>query len=128
MPISYERDDTRRLITLTLTEPVSGEEVLGAIERQSAEGTWDYALLYDARPVVLAATSEVLQEYRDHVVRIGAGRRRGPVGLAVPPRTESFQVGLTYSRLTSGLLDLEVLITPEQVDAWLARNARKHGP
>ena len=127
MPISYERDDTRRLITVTFTEPPAYEELLGIIERQSAEGTWDYALLYDGRAIAFIATSDVLQEFRAHVVRIGAGRPRGPVGIRVPPQTQPFQVGLAYSKITSGLLDVEILITPEQVDAWLARNTRKHG-
>ena len=32
MPAVYERDDERRLITLTITEPYSVEDILRAVE------------------------------------------------------------------------------------------------
>ena len=51
MPIEYERDDQRRLIALTVTEPYAIDGILVAIDRQAAEDTWAYAILYDLRAV-----------------------------------------------------------------------------
>ena len=49
MPILYLSDDQRRLITVTMTEPYSVNDILSAIDRQASEGHWDYAILYDQR-------------------------------------------------------------------------------
>ena len=45
MAIQYERDDRRRLITVTLGEPYSLDELLNHIDQQWAEHTWEYAVL-----------------------------------------------------------------------------------
>jgi hypothetical protein len=57
MPITYERDDSRRLITVTVTEPYAVEDILGVIDRQAAEGTWMYALLYELHAPMATARS-----------------------------------------------------------------------
>ena len=122
MPIAYERDDSRRLITVTVTEPHSIEDVLGVIDRQMAEGTWGYAILYDLRsPMWIAADSQLIA---DHVKRVGAGRERGPVGIAVGASPEQFRRGLKYSELTRTIATVEVLLTTAQRDDWLARHSR----
>src|ERR1700674_4937900 len=61
MPIVYERDDARRLITVTLTEPYAVEDIFGAIDRQAAEDTWDYAMLYDLRAVEVSTNADARQ-------------------------------------------------------------------
>jgi hypothetical protein len=38
-----------RLIIATITEPYAVDDILGVIDRQAAEGTWAYAMLYDLR-------------------------------------------------------------------------------
>jgi hypothetical protein len=43
MPILYECDHGRRLITATFTEPHTVEEVLDVIDRQMADNAWEYA-------------------------------------------------------------------------------------
>ncbi len=35
MPITYERADSRRLITVTVTEPYTVEELFGVIDRRA---------------------------------------------------------------------------------------------
>ena len=127
MPIEYARDDQRRLITLTVTEPYSVEDILGVIDRQAAEDTWGYAMLYDLRAATRVSTLEELGQMAARVQARADGRERGPVGMAVASVPEQFRMALAYTRLTSGLEKVEVLLTALQLDDWLARNAR-HGP
>jgi hypothetical protein len=48
MPIAYQRDDQRRLIIVTVTEPCSVDDIL---QRDRSPGGWEYALLYELRAV-----------------------------------------------------------------------------
>jgi hypothetical protein len=123
VPIAYERDDSRRLITVTVTEPYSVDEILGSIDRQAAEDTWGYAMLYDLQaPMAIAADS---QQVAEHVKAVGGGRERGPVGLAISAEPEQFRRSLRYSDLARHIAVVEVLLTPAQRTDWLARNARR---
>jgi hypothetical protein len=126
MPIIYERDDERRLITVTVTEPVSVDDILGAIDRQAAEDTWEYALFRDQRGLTQVSTEADLQQMADHIRVAGRGRTRGEVGIAIRPDPALFLVGLTYTRLTKELMNVEILLTTAQIESWLSRNSR-HG-
>jgi hypothetical protein len=123
MPIAYERDDQRRLITVTVTEPYSLDDIRGVIDRQAGEDTWGYAMLYDLRAVTDASAEADLQQIADRVQAVGRGRERGLVGVAIRARPSLFLVALTYSKLTKGFVSVEVLLTAAQIDAWVARNA-----
>ena len=123
MPIAYERDDSRRLITVTATEPYAVGDILSAIDRQAAEDTWGYAVLYDLRAVQVL-TDAGAQRLVDRVKAVGGARQRGPVGMAIGTQAEQFRRGLQYSELTGKIADVEVLLTTAQLDDWLGRNAR----
>ena len=125
MPIAYERDDERRLITVTVTEPYSIDDVLGVIDRQAAEDTWWYAILYDLRALTQASSEADLQRLADRVKIVGGGRKRGPVGIAVGTSPTSFRGGLMYTQMAGKLVNVEVVLTPAQLDGWLARNAQR---
>jgi len=125
MSILYLSDDPRRLITVTVTEPYSVDDILGSIDRQASEGRWDYAILYDQRGLTHGATEIDLEQIAEHVRVAGQGRPRGPVGLAIRPDPRSFLVGLTYSTLTKEFMDVEVLLNEVQLESWLSRNSRK---
>jgi hypothetical protein len=127
MTVSYDRDDRRRLITVTVAEPYSVDDFISAIDRQSAEDTWDYAMLYDLRGVTHLSPQTELQHMADRIQVIGRGRARGPVGIAISPLPELFLVFLTYAQLTRESGTAEVLLTTAQLDAWLVRSARS-GP
>ena len=124
MPIAYERDDQRRLITVTVTEPYSADDILRVIDRQAGEDTWGHAMLYDLRRMTNAWTEADLQRMADRVKVAGGGRERGPVGIAIRARPELFLVFLVYATLTKELMTVEVLLTAAQRVAWLARNTR----
>jgi hypothetical protein len=82
MSITYERDEQRRLITVTVTEPYSVNEILSAIDRQAAEYTWEYASLYKLAVTRMPTKGDVLQ-FADRIKAVGGERERGPVGLVV---------------------------------------------
>jgi hypothetical protein len=49
MPVQYLRDDAKRRLTLTVSDPLTVEERIAAVEHQLAEGAWRYGLIIDAR-------------------------------------------------------------------------------
>ena len=72
MPSDYRRDDDKRLITVTMTEPFSMADFIGVVERQAAEDTWSYALLYDLRSLeTIKEASPVLQTFVDRLQVLG---------------------------------------------------------
>jgi hypothetical protein len=126
MSLTYSRDDVRRLIVVIgsdLPQPVSVEETLAVIDRQWSEGTWDYALLYDLRETSHVTTPEEAVRLQEHVRRIGQARPRGPVGLVAS--RGMVRRALLYSELTGTTQEFELLMTESQVEAWLARNAKR---
>jgi hypothetical protein len=123
MPTEYERDDRRQLITVTVTEPYSVDDILGAIERQAAENTGGYAMLYDLRSVTHMSTETDLQRIADRVKVVQGGRERSHVGIAISARPVHFLVFLTYAQLVKECVIVEVLLTAAQLDAWLARHS-----
>jgi hypothetical protein len=123
MPTAYQRDDPRRLITVTVTEPCSVDDILGVIDRQASEDTWEYALLYDLRAMTEAFIGADLPQIAERVKAVGGGRERGQVGIAIRAQPAQFLLGLMYTKLIRELATVEVLLTASQIDSWLARNA-----
>jgi hypothetical protein len=124
MPIEYHHQDQRRLTIVTVTGPCSIEDILGVLDRQAREHTWDYAVLYDLRAAALDAAAHTdLPRIADRVKVLCAGRQRGAVGIAIQPQPALFLVALMYMTLTKDLVSIEVLLSVAQVHAWLARNA-----
>ena len=124
MPVAYERDDPRRLITVTVAEPVALDDILGVIDRQAAEGTWGYAMLYDLRGVKDVSALGHLPQIAARVKALGGDRPRGPVGVAIPPRPDLLRGRPDVCGAHSELMSVEVLLTATQLAAWLSRNAR----
>jgi hypothetical protein len=123
MPIEYQRDDRRCLITVTLIDPFTFGELLSQTDRQWSEDTWGYAVLYDTRASLHVIPAAELQQLVEHTRTVGAGRPRGPVGVMIPPRR--LRGGLALAKLSGPLRDLEVLMNDAQVEAWVTRNVRR---
>ena len=123
MPIVYQRDDQRRLITVTMTEPCSVDDISSVIDRQAGEGTWEYGMLYDLRAMTDASTEAGLQQIAERVKVSGGERERGPMGIAIRAQPALFLLGMMFAKLVKGLATVEVLLTAGQIDAWLVRNA-----
>jgi hypothetical protein len=127
MPIEYRRDDSRRLITVTMTDPFTFDDLLSPTERQWAEQTWDYAALYDSRGSQHIPPPVEIQQLVDHTRIVGGGRSRGPVGVAVPLRPEAVRGGLEMLRVSEPGREIEFLLNQAQVGAWLTRYAPRRG-
>jgi hypothetical protein len=125
MPHTYERDDDRRLITVKLIEPSSVDDILSAVDRQAAEDTWAYAMLYDLRSVTQLLSEADVRRVADHVKAIGGGRQRGTVGIAIDVKPEWLRIGIKYSEMTRKVIVVEILLTAAQLDDWLLRNTRR---
>jgi hypothetical protein len=123
MPTVYERDNDRRLITLTITEPYSVDDVINAIERQMAEDTWEYAMLYDMRATMRLSTIEEARLITNCVQHLSGGRKRGPVAMAISGRPEQVRAGVEFARSNSGIAIPDILLTAMQLYDWTARNA-----
>ena|ERR1700724_1932986 len=129
MPVSYDRDDARQLITVTVTDPFTLDQILGVIDRQAAEHTWEYAMLYDLRAATDTTTlAQVREQLVDRARLAGAGRPRGPVGIAIATLPEHLRQGLMYSRLANTVMDVEVLLGPKQIQDWFTRHGRGAAP
>jgi hypothetical protein len=123
MPIAYQRDDQRRLIVVTVTEPCPVNDISSVIDRQAGEDTWEYALLYDLQAMTDASTEADLQLLLNRVKEVRGERERGPVGIAIRARPALFLLGLMYTKLIKEFVTVEVLLTAAQIDTWLVRNA-----
>jgi hypothetical protein len=95
------------------------------IDRQAAEDTWWYAMLYDLRALTQASSEADLQRLADRVKIVGGGHKRGPVCIAVGTSPTTFRAGLMYTQMAGKLVNVEVVLTPAQLDGWLARNAQR---
>ncbi|MEP6935170.1 MAG: hypothetical protein ABI988_14750, partial [Nitrospirota bacterium] len=128
MPIEYQRDDQRRLIRITMTDPFSFDDLLSQTDRQWAERTWDYAVLYDSRASQHIPPPGELQRLVEHTQMIGGGRSRGPVGVAIPRKSEAVRRGLDLAERSGPLRDIEILLNETQIASWLVRHAARRGP
>ena len=124
MPVTHERDDARRLLTVGVTEPYDRRDILQVIERQSADDTWGYALLYDLRATSHDPTKEDLQHFVHQVQAVGGDRPRGPVAAFVSPRPSIFEIGQAYVQMVKPFVEVELLFTEAQVADWLQRSTR----
>jgi hypothetical protein len=120
MPIAYQRNDQRRLITVTVTEPCSVDDISSVIDHQAGDDTWEYALLYDLRAMTDASTEADLQLLVERV-KAGGERERGPVGIAIRAQPALFLLGLMSARLIKEFVIVEVLLTAAQIESWLVR-------
>ena len=125
MPVTHERDDARRLITVKVTDPYDRADILQVINRQASDDTWEYALLYDLRATKNDPAEADLHEFAARVRAFAGGRPRGPVAVVIGPRPKLFQIGRTYAEMIKDFAELELLFTDAQVADWLQRNARR---
>lgn len=121
--ITYQRDDRRRRINVTLVGEVSVEDLLAIVDRQAAEGTWQYGVWYDARRVTkrVDGTPAEARRVLEHVLSVCATHgARGPVAI-VTDRPADYAIARTYSN--SGIaanVVVEVFRDPSDAERWLS--------
>lgn len=101
MPITYERDDERRLITITRHGAATIDELLESVHRHASDGTWAYPALIDARdsPPPAADDMKRMRQVVDGYLRdLGP---RGRVALVVASHDDAgYGVGRMYELLS----------------------------
>jgi hypothetical protein len=117
MPFNQvQRDDTRRCIRLSATDPLPLSEVVGELDRIAAEGLWQYGLLVDLRRGILDPSDRT--RLQQHIAAIDA--RHGPHGpmalVTIRPRDiGNAQVYVIQSRTEM----IQVFWDVEEANAWL---------
>ncbi len=118
--VTYERDDVRRRIVVTITGEAHTADVLGVIERQVADNAWRYAMLYDSREDTSAPSSGDLRAVVDvvgrHIAQLGP---RGPVAIVT---SHPMNYGMARMYATFGepvRLNVEVFRDIADAEAWL---------
>jgi hypothetical protein len=125
MPITYVRDDARRLITVAVDGPLVLAEVLATIDRQAAEGTWHYARLYDDRRLRPVPTSAEVRTLLDGVRgRIREHGSRGPVAI-LTDQPAVFGMVRMYMSLAGDEPAMSVFRDIGDAERWLGE--RGHG-
>ena len=121
MPIVTTRDDERRRITVTVSDPWSAEEIAVSLEHQLTDRAWKYGTLYDVRGAsVIPAEPDVLwlvKQAQQHIARHGA---RGSVAVLIEPGITGTQLQQysEYAAAQSRML-LRVFVDEAEANAWL---------
>ena len=119
MPVAYTRDDDIRRIVVTMTDPLPLDEMLGAIERQALEGTWQYGVLNDSRALSTTFTSSELGKGLDLVKKLShTYGRRGPVAI-VAGRPVQFGMTRMYSVMSETTFEVEAFHEIHDAERWL---------
>jgi hypothetical protein len=128
MPLIYTIDEGRRRIRIVLSDPVSEAELLDAIDRQAAEGTWGYGLLCDMRLLGPSPRTGLWRVAIQHVAEITAREgARGPV--AVVANTGAL-VGVSEAYAGESRRAgraVQVFWSPDDATEWLDRQPPSAG-
>jgi hypothetical protein len=121
MPMRFERDDARRRIVVTAAGEFTFDAWRETVDRQVAEGVWDYPVLQDARELTEPGPrTSVIQRMADYVRELTQRHgRRGPVAILVARSDVMFGNGRMYSQLTESAIDVEVFDDYDAADLWL---------
>lgn len=117
MPFDYRLDDARRVIRLTATEPIGLLDVTTMVDRQLADGAWQYGMLVDARQAILSPVdSRGLFEYIRKIVE-----QHGPHGpIALVRRQDLGSAQVFAFRSAESDLSFEVFWDVDEAERWIA--------
>jgi len=125
MPFTYARDDIRRRVRITLADPLTVADLIASIDRQFADGTWDYGLLVDGRAIAAATQSSDVQEFLTHVRElVGTHGPRGPIAFVAK---ESAVIGSAqrYVLFGGSAEAFEVFWAIDDAQGWLDQQTAK---
>lgn len=128
MAIVYARNESQQRITVQISGYVETRQVVEVIERQGAEGTWGYALMYDVRGTSWLPTGDDL-EILSAAVRCEVARRgpRGPVVIVVAsPR--ALETAREYGRRVGPAARTEAFLDYAKASAWLDQTLLSRSP
>jgi hypothetical protein len=125
MSCQYFRDDSSRCVKIILTDPVIVQEMIETVDRQLAEGAWNYGTLVDARQLLAQIPSADLRTFVSHIRElVAANGPRGPIAIAARGHA-AVAGGQMYTFFGKDLdLSVEVFWDIEEAKDWL----RQHTP
>ena len=92
MPYRYLRDDSAHRVTITVSDPLTVTERIGAVEQQLADGAWSYGVLVDARSLApFTPDRDDMRTVIDRIAELVAAH--GPRGPVVIVSTKSSVIG-----------------------------------
>jgi len=118
MPFQYERDDTRKRITVRVSGSFAIADLFGIVDRHFAEKVWGYAMLYDLTSLIGAPSVADVARISDYVQRHVDQRPRGPVAV-VTPQPATFGMVRMYALMNDGKVTLGAFHTVEAAERWL---------
>ena len=120
MPLTYRRDDARRMVTVTAVGEITLTEAIEMLDRRVMDGTWSYSLLYDGRQ--RTGTMDA-QEVRILVeLTRSLSNRHGPSGPMALVRDDAagYSAVRAFGSLTEDLSPrVAVFRTMEEAEQWL---------
>ena len=125
---AYQRDDARRLVRVVAHGSLTFADFNAIVDRQAAEGSWEFGLLYDLQRMSIPISSEdavILAGivYR-HLLTLGP---RGPVAVV----TTSFEVlgsAQAYAFATSRAgINVQVFWNGVEAEQWLESEIDRTG-
>ena len=124
MPVDFGRDDAHRLVRIVLTEPFGIQDVTDVLDRQAADGVWQYGTLVDARRGILsAADSKLLLE---HMANLAS--QHGPPGPIALVTRQGVASAQAYAiRSAQAGLRFEVFWDVEEAEDSLKGQPHKRG-
>lgn len=101
MPFNYTVDHERRRVFVRVLDPIVVADLIGLVDRQAADGAWNYTRLEDLRPVnAWLPTSAELTELLGHIHTIsGTHGVRGPIAFVIAQNSALFGMFRMYAIL-----------------------------
>ncbi len=115
----YTRDDARQRIRIRLRQAPDAADYIAIVDRQIADGTWHFDIVYDVRAQLTGLSSkEDIQTAREYVERqVAALGPRGAVAV-VSPHTEIVAAAQIYAYRARGI-QVEVFWDMADAERWL---------
>jgi hypothetical protein len=127
--LTYLRDDIRRQITVTITGPARLGDLVSVVERQAAEGTWSYALLYDECTGTASLSANATRDFLAVVGRLMRAHGPSRAVAMVCAAVEQFGMARMYSILGEHQgLDSNVFHDVAAAEAWLDTRPKPTAP
>jgi hypothetical protein len=119
MPVRYARDDARRRVVVTVEGELQTGDILTVVERQRAEDTPGYGMLFDLRRMTGQPTPADLRKMIDEAASARpAEQLHAPVAIVVTDPI-LYRVACTYAALGHAKLAIQVYRDLDEANLWL---------
>ena len=119
MPVSYERDDARRRVLVTVQGSFAPADFLAIMARRLAEGIGGYGILYDLRRAAGEATIDDVRQFLSATAPTPRPKW-GPIAL-VATHPVLYARACTYAQIgRAARLTIGVFREMDEADLWLA--------